>query len=69
MTGPIRTIVAGIATLETEDPVLKPALTLAEELGATLHVMHVFDLPEPIQAAYEERMIFDPTLLKRYGRD
>jgi universal stress protein E len=69
MTGPIRTIVAGIATLDAEDSVLAPAVKLAEELGATLHVMHVFDLPEPIQAAYQERMIFDPTLLKRYGRD
>jgi nucleotide-binding universal stress UspA family protein len=69
MTGTIRTIVAGVATLDAEDTVLAPAVSLAEELGATLHVMHVFDLPEPIQAAYEERMVFDPTLLKRYGRD
>jgi universal stress protein E len=69
MKGSIRTIVAGIATLDAEDSVLAPAVILAEELGATLHVMHVFDLPDPIQAAYEERMIFDPTLLKRYGRD
>jgi nucleotide-binding universal stress UspA family protein len=69
MTGPIRTIVAGIATLDAEDSVLAAAVSLAQDLGATLHVMHVFDLPEPIQAAYQERMIFDPTLLTRYGRD
>lgn len=41
MTNPIRTLVAGVATLDAGDPVLRPALRLAERTGATLHLVHV----------------------------
>lgn len=60
MTGKIGTIVVGVATLRREDPVLRPAVELAEALGARLHVVHAF-LPE------------DPTVNvfahPRYGRN
>lgn len=41
---PLRSIVAGVALLEA-DPLIPPALELAGELGATLHLVHAFDLP------------------------
>lgn len=41
MSDSIRTLVAGVATLDACDPVLRPALHLAERTGATLHLVHV----------------------------
>lgn len=42
---PIRTLVAAVATLDEQDPVLAPALELAERTGATLHLVHAFEAP------------------------
>lgn len=66
----IRNIVVGVATLteddpvgraEGQDPVLAPAVELARRLGATLHVAHVFELPDPVLAAYATYVpYFDP---------
>jgi len=42
MTNPIRTLVAGAATLHHEDPVLEPAVALAERTGAQLHLVHAY---------------------------
>jgi nucleotide-binding universal stress UspA family protein len=61
MITPIRNIVAGVATLAAEDagggqhgvdPVLAPAVELARSLGATLHVVHVHEMPSPLLNAY-----------------
>jgi nucleotide-binding universal stress UspA family protein len=43
---PVRTILAAVADLEAPYDVLGPAIDLAESTGATLHLVHAFDLPE-----------------------
>jgi nucleotide-binding universal stress UspA family protein len=43
---PIRSIVAGIGDLDGPDPVLGPAIDLARRTGATLHLVHAFELPD-----------------------
>ncbi|HET6762414.1 MAG TPA: universal stress protein, partial [Longimicrobiaceae bacterium] len=42
MSTPLRRIVAGIATLDSHDPALAPAVRLAEQTGADLHLVHVY---------------------------
>ncbi|HEX6040267.1 universal stress protein [Longimicrobium sp.] len=42
----LRTLVAGVATLDPRDPVLAPALRLAERAGAELHLVHAY-APDP----------------------
>jgi nucleotide-binding universal stress UspA family protein len=42
MTIQLRTIVAGIATLEGDDPVLATSIHLAERTGAALHLVHAY---------------------------
>ena len=54
MSTPLRTLVAGVATLDPRDPVLLPALRLAERTGAALHLVHAH---AP-----------DPAVLARYAR-
>jgi universal stress protein E len=75
--GRIRTIVVGVATTEgdarnpargDEEPVLGPAIALAQRLGATLHVVHVFELPQPILTAYATHALYvDPDIETRYA--
>ncbi|HEX6748900.1 MAG TPA: universal stress protein [Longimicrobium sp.] len=75
----IRTIVVGVATLAHddpahphagEDPVLAPAVELARGLGALLHVVHVYEIPTPVLAAYAQYVPYvDEELRGRYGRD
>lgn len=45
----LRTIVAGIATLEPDDPALAASIHLAERTGAELHLVHVY----PVDQAQE----------------
>lgn len=45
MTDPLRTIVAGIATMERDDPVLATSIHLAGRTGAALHLVHAY-LPD-----------------------
>jgi universal stress protein E len=40
-----RVLVAGVATLSSDDPVLRPALRLAQRTGAELHLVHAY-LPD-----------------------
>lgn len=49
MTDALRTLVAGIATLQRDDPVLATSIHLAERTGATLHLVHACpaDLESP----------------------
>jgi nucleotide-binding universal stress UspA family protein len=42
MTDHLRTIVAGIATVEGDDPVLATSIHLAERTGAALHLVHAY---------------------------
>jgi nucleotide-binding universal stress UspA family protein len=46
MTDHLRTIVAGIATLEGDDPVLATSIHLAERTGAALHLVHAYPADE-----------------------
>jgi universal stress protein E len=49
MTYPIRTVVAGVAELDANDPVLHHALELVERLGAVCHLVHAYLPPaEPL---------------------
>jgi universal stress protein E len=61
MSASIRTVLVGVAALHDEDPavsprgvdpVLAPALRLAETAGAVVHVVHAFELPDPLLWSY-----------------
>jgi len=56
----IRTIVAGVATVNESDPILAPAIALAEATGAQLHLVHAFELPDPFLSAYARDGILGP---------
>lgn len=64
MSEPIRNIVVGIAAIKEQDPHLGPAIELAEVLGATLHVVHAFAIPDPIVHPYPETVHFDPSVIE-----
>jgi nucleotide-binding universal stress UspA family protein len=48
MNQPIRRLVAGIATLQPDDPALRAALRLSNRTGAELHLVHVY-VAEPVR--------------------
>jgi len=51
MSDKLQDIVVGIASIDPVDPVLRPALRLASELGATLHAVHAFEpFPQILEA-------------------
>jgi nucleotide-binding universal stress UspA family protein len=59
MPDPIRTMVVGVASMDDQDPrtpggadpVLGPAVQLAAALGAELHAVHAFEVPEGLSWA------------------
>ncbi|HSK20924.1 MAG TPA: universal stress protein [Longimicrobiales bacterium] len=63
----IRCIVLGIADA-TEDPHLDHAVALAARLGATLHVVHSYHLPDPALYPYVEMSVFGPDARKEVHR-
>jgi nucleotide-binding universal stress UspA family protein len=73
----IRTLVAGIATVHDPeaagapapaDPVLEAAIGLAASLGATLHLVHAFQLPDPLLWAYSGyTTVPDPRFIDEYA--
>jgi nucleotide-binding universal stress UspA family protein len=67
MSRSIRIIVVGSGTLRGPDPAVAAAADLARRSGARLHVVHAFDLPSPIQAAYARELFLDAGVLGRYG--
>jgi len=77
MSARIRTVVVGVATITSddptrggEDPVLAPAVALARSLGATLHVVHAFELPDLVLAGYPEYLPYaDPAFHAQYARE
>jgi nucleotide-binding universal stress UspA family protein len=69
MSAPNHSVVAGAGRVDEPDPAVAAAATLARRLGATLHVVHAYDLPSPIQEAYARELFLDRHLLDRYGDD
>jgi nucleotide-binding universal stress UspA family protein len=65
----IRTIVVGLAEIEDEDPQLAPAIALADSLGATLHVVFAFRLPDPIMYPSAGVSVFSPETIEEIRRD
>lgn len=63
----IRSLVVGIATPD-DDPVLPAAVALARRLGAVLHVVHTYELPQPVLAAYAGAGWVEPEIIERYGQ-
>jgi nucleotide-binding universal stress UspA family protein len=53
MTSPLRTIVAGLATMEGDDPVLATSIHLAERTGAVLHMVHAYQPDEETLDGFE----------------
>jgi nucleotide-binding universal stress UspA family protein len=51
MSSAIRTVVLGVGAVEG-DTVLPAGVDLAKRLAAELHVVHSYEIPHPVQAAY-----------------
>jgi universal stress protein E len=66
MSKPIRTIVAGVASAQEEDPILASAIAIAEAAGAELHFVHAFELPDPLLSAYVRDGLLGPEFGGRY---
>jgi nucleotide-binding universal stress UspA family protein len=52
MSASIDHIVVGVATVTQPDPVILPAIEIAEAIGATVHFVYAYDLPDPLLQAY-----------------
>ncbi len=66
MTPAVRTLVAGVASRDADDPVLRYAVQLAKHLGATLHVIHAFVPTEVLVEAYAGMPVLDPAMQQQY---
>jgi universal stress protein E len=66
MASPIRTLVAGVAALEG-DTVLPSAVRLAQRMSASLHVVHGYEVPHPILAAYVRLGMREAAVHELYG--
>jgi nucleotide-binding universal stress UspA family protein len=64
---PIRTLLVGVATWKEEDPALAFAIQLAEQLDATLHVVHAFVPPQVVAGEWVPPL--DPAYLSDYRQD
>jgi nucleotide-binding universal stress UspA family protein len=67
MARPIRTLVVGVAALEG-DTVLPASVELARRLSASLHVVHGYEVPHPILAAYVRLGMREAAVHELYGR-
>jgi len=63
----IRTVVVGVSTVREPDRILAHAIELAEALGAELHVVYAFDIPEALET-YPELATAEESPLARYAR-
>jgi nucleotide-binding universal stress UspA family protein len=52
MSASIERIVVGVATVTQPDPLILPAIEMAEAIGATVHFVYAYDLPDPLLQAY-----------------
>jgi nucleotide-binding universal stress UspA family protein len=59
MAYPLNTLVAGLATLDSQDPVLQYGIDLVEELGSTLHVVLAFPSPSELASLGAGPGLFD----------
>lgn len=66
MVQPIHTLVFGLAELREGDPQLTEALRTAERLGATLHVVHAFQLPDPMTDSFGGMIGLGPQEITTY---
>lgn len=66
MTPAIRTLVAGVASRDADDPVLPYASQLANQHGATLHVVHAYVPTEVLVEAYAGMPVLDPVMQQQY---
>jgi nucleotide-binding universal stress UspA family protein len=66
MTQPIHTLVFGLAEMRDGDPHFAEALRTAERLGATLHVVHAFQLPDPMVDGYGGMIGLGPEEITTY---
>jgi universal stress protein E len=67
MSTTIRTIVAGVASAQEPDPIVAPAIALAEATGAKLHFVHAYELPDPLLNAYARDGLLGAEFGLRYG--
>ncbi|HST59329.1 MAG TPA: universal stress protein [Longimicrobium sp.] len=65
MSTPLRTLVAGVATLSPRDPVLLPALRLAERTGAALYLVHAYTPNPAVLAGADPARLYDDALQAR----
>lgn len=63
----IRNIVVGCSSADEPDPVLEAALELAASAGATLHVVHGFELADPVLDAYARMGYIDAQLVAAHA--
>ena len=64
----LQTLVAGVASRDADDPVLRYAVQLASRLGAVLHVVHAFVPAEVLVEAYAGMPTLDPAIQRDYQR-
>ena len=64
----IRTIVAGLAELKEDDPILLLALDLARRADAKLHLVHAYELPQLFTMSPGLDMVY-PEGTARYGEE
>jgi nucleotide-binding universal stress UspA family protein len=64
---PLRNIVAGLLEIESEGLVLTESIRMAERTGATLHLVHSYELPSLDWDAYGRMGYVDQATLDRYA--
>lgn len=62
----IRNIVVGVAATDMDDPLVELAVRIAESVGATLHLVHAFTLPEPMLQPYAELEWLNPENVEQH---
>jgi universal stress protein E len=66
MTAAIRTIVVGVGAVEG-DTVLPAGIELARRLGADLHVVHSYEVPHAVEAAYLRLGMREPAVHRMFS--
>jgi nucleotide-binding universal stress UspA family protein len=62
----IRTVVVGVASTDADDPLVELGVRMAESVGATLHLVHAFTLPEPMLQPYAELEWLNPQNVEQH---
>ncbi|MBA2669619.1 MAG: universal stress protein [Gemmatimonadetes bacterium] len=69
MSTSIDRIVVGVATVTHRDPLILPAIEMAEAIGATVHFIYAFDLPDPLLQAYARDGYLGDHFGEQYGEN